>query len=253
MHVPINVKSPNNTSKWQMWFNSAFNPLNAKLNPICHLMALLGAHQILHVSRIRVKELEWHRPQCVKRHVPVCPVVVYVTMHGDLTLILLTWRIGWAPNIASRWQNGFNLAFKGLNNSRRHRRPKHVGVLSHVCKLLSLIKVQLWEYILCGVKFVTIISHLDVSFTTSGLNHRPFMTLDLHSGKCVYVYLCCVCASTLFRIAESGFISFEVKNPKNRDTRNGIQHAAPCINCIHSIYPGSVWLENTHINFWIDG
>ena len=32
-----------------------FNPLNAELNPICHLLALLGAHHILHVSRIRVK------------------------------------------------------------------------------------------------------------------------------------------------------------------------------------------------------
>jgi len=33
------------------------NPLNAELNPICHLLALLGAHHILHVSRIRVKLL----------------------------------------------------------------------------------------------------------------------------------------------------------------------------------------------------
>jgi hypothetical protein len=31
------------------------NPFNAELNPICHLLALLGAHHILHVSRIRVK------------------------------------------------------------------------------------------------------------------------------------------------------------------------------------------------------
>jgi hypothetical protein len=30
------------------------NSLNAKLNPICHLLALL-AHPILHISRIRVK------------------------------------------------------------------------------------------------------------------------------------------------------------------------------------------------------
>ena len=30
------------------------NPLNADLNPIHHLLALLGAHHILHVSRIRV-------------------------------------------------------------------------------------------------------------------------------------------------------------------------------------------------------
>ena len=33
-----------------------FNPLNAELNPICHLLALLGAHHILSVSRIRVNE-----------------------------------------------------------------------------------------------------------------------------------------------------------------------------------------------------
>jgi len=32
-----------------------------------------------------------------------------------LTLILLTWRIWWAPNNASKWQKGFNSAFKGLN------------------------------------------------------------------------------------------------------------------------------------------
>ena len=33
----------------------------------------------------------------------------------DLTLILLTWRIWCAPNNASRWQMGFNRAFKGLS------------------------------------------------------------------------------------------------------------------------------------------
>ena len=33
------------------------NPLNAELNPICYLLALLGAHHFLHVSRIRVKVL----------------------------------------------------------------------------------------------------------------------------------------------------------------------------------------------------
>jgi hypothetical protein len=31
------------------------NPLKAELNPICHLLALLRAHHILHVSRIRIK------------------------------------------------------------------------------------------------------------------------------------------------------------------------------------------------------
>jgi len=38
-----------------MGINSAFNPLKAELYPVCHLLALLGAHHIIHVSRIRVK------------------------------------------------------------------------------------------------------------------------------------------------------------------------------------------------------
>jgi len=34
----------------------------------------------------------------------------------QLTLNPLTWKIWWAPNNASRWQMGFNSAFKGLRN-----------------------------------------------------------------------------------------------------------------------------------------
>ena len=41
------------------------NPLKPELNPICYLLALLGAHHFLHVSRIKV---------------------------NNLALILLTWR-----------------------------------------------------------------------------------------------------------------------------------------------------------------
>jgi len=36
-----------------------FNPLNAKLNPIYHLLALLGTHHILHISGVRVKLTIW--------------------------------------------------------------------------------------------------------------------------------------------------------------------------------------------------
>jgi hypothetical protein len=31
------------------------NPLNVELNPLCNLLALLGARHFLHVSRVRVK------------------------------------------------------------------------------------------------------------------------------------------------------------------------------------------------------
>jgi len=38
-------------------FIIVFNPLKPELNPICYLLALLGAYHFLHVSRIRVKLL----------------------------------------------------------------------------------------------------------------------------------------------------------------------------------------------------
>jgi hypothetical protein len=40
-----------------MWL-VVINPLKADLNSICHLLALLAAHCILHLSRIRVKEAD---------------------------------------------------------------------------------------------------------------------------------------------------------------------------------------------------
>jgi len=40
-----------------------FNPLKVKLSPTCHLLALLGAHHILHVSSIMVNH---HREKLAK-------------------------------------------------------------------------------------------------------------------------------------------------------------------------------------------
>ena len=45
------VQEPKHVAKFIVLI---INPLNAELNPICHLLALLGAHHILHVSGIRV-------------------------------------------------------------------------------------------------------------------------------------------------------------------------------------------------------
>jgi hypothetical protein len=38
-----------------LYFLHLFNPLNTELNPICHLLALLQAHSIFNISRLRVK------------------------------------------------------------------------------------------------------------------------------------------------------------------------------------------------------
>ena len=46
---------------WEEQQKVLFNPLNLELNPICYLLALLGAHHFLHVSRIRFKLLTFRR------------------------------------------------------------------------------------------------------------------------------------------------------------------------------------------------
>ena len=48
------------------------NPLNPELNPICYLLALLGAHHFLHVSRIRVKSLTLRR---LMSYIYVAPIL----------------------------------------------------------------------------------------------------------------------------------------------------------------------------------
>ena len=44
--------------------NTHINPLNAELNPVSHLLALLGTHHIFHVNGLRVKsqQKEQKRP-----------------------------------------------------------------------------------------------------------------------------------------------------------------------------------------------
>ena len=57
-------------------------------------------HSLFTLKYLSVEWKEWARERLCR---------------ADLTLTLLTWRIEWVPNNASRWQMGFNSAFKGLN------------------------------------------------------------------------------------------------------------------------------------------
>ena len=56
-----------------MMNHHSINPLNRELNPICYLLTLLGAHHILHVSRIRVNIvlLQYTTPAATAFHVSV--------------------------------------------------------------------------------------------------------------------------------------------------------------------------------------
>jgi len=53
--MSVHILFPLSGTDPKYWSCQLFNPLNAELNPICHLLALLGAHHIFHVSRLRVK------------------------------------------------------------------------------------------------------------------------------------------------------------------------------------------------------
>jgi hypothetical protein len=72
--------------------------------------------QILFALRIRQHSARstvtnWHYPYTLSL---VTSILHDTVIQAILTLILLMWRIGWAPKNASRWQMGFNSAFKGL-------------------------------------------------------------------------------------------------------------------------------------------
>ena len=58
----------------------SINPLNTELNPICHRLALLGAHHILHISRIRVN------PQLCLFIAVICTSKQLFTLHFKLSL-----------------------------------------------------------------------------------------------------------------------------------------------------------------------
>ena len=60
----LSVSSFSNGEKWRLCGRpkiKLFNPLNPELKPICYLLALLGTHHFLHVSRIMVKLLTFRR------------------------------------------------------------------------------------------------------------------------------------------------------------------------------------------------
>jgi hypothetical protein len=58
-----------------------------------------------------------------------------------LTLTLLTRRIWWAPNNASRWQMGFNSEFKGLNLLQNYT----LNLSTHTsCGFVILLPFHLW-------------------------------------------------------------------------------------------------------------
>ena len=63
---------------------SSINPLNAKLNPISYLLALLGAHHILHVCELRVK-----RPLCHSLYAKKAPDKADCYLKGKMIFLVI--------------------------------------------------------------------------------------------------------------------------------------------------------------------
>ena len=108
-----------------------FNPLNAELNPICHLLALLGVHHFLHVSRIRVNRL------LLVMNIRCFLWLYEPNFHGIIKRILdlkgprcieptsgvhnFSRKVGYTQNYRCRNGNIKQVPFWGPTNIRRHR------------------------------------------------------------------------------------------------------------------------------------
>jgi len=91
---------------------NVINPLNAELNPICHLLALLGAHHIFHFSRIRVKS----------KHDSVHNLHLFSrTQHGIILIQTVPLHVGYMFRPLVRPSSGMwkHKSYKGRYNNLR--------------------------------------------------------------------------------------------------------------------------------------
>jgi len=89
MPVPSNLNNMGDSYSGIDIFNNLpmeINPLNTELNPICHLLALLGAHHFLHVSRIRVKNVAYKPKRFKLLCNNFCTLIHFVHWKNVLTI-----------------------------------------------------------------------------------------------------------------------------------------------------------------------
>ena len=134
-------------------FVEVFNPINAELNPICHLLALLGVH-FLHVSRIRVKSLTLRL------------LMSYIYMeHQFLMFLDHTQRrttVGRTPlDERSARRRDFYLTTHDTHNRQISMPPVgfepkiSAGELNPICHLLALLGVHFLHVSRIRVKLLT--------------------------------------------------------------------------------------------------
>jgi len=129
-----------------------------------------------------------------------CSSVCNYSLHSGLflsvlTLILLMWRIWWAPKNASKWQMGFNLVSEGLNII-------HVLDLVSVClipKIYISITPDMFCILLCFYlwiygtlnKIYIISYHSKSQSSPSRLHKIAQSTKNFHLNKDFNITCCC--------------------------------------------------------------
>ena len=91
-----------------------------------------------------------------------------------LTLTLLSWRIWWVPNNASKWQMRFNSAFRGLKGSNL------LGLFTMFFK--TSIYIFLFFPKLLGIKPYKAVLHFSYDFTNcsllkSNINNYSYLSI----------------------------------------------------------------------------
>jgi len=132
---------------WTLWDTDAFSSAGANRTPyssflggggtvtyslyllsyLASIFSLISADTVLSILRAR------HKVRC-NRYIAVFKCCVIST------LILLTWKMWWAPNNASKWQMGFNSAFKGL---------MIIFICYNIFKYLNVVRRNICSLSLC--------------------------------------------------------------------------------------------------------
>jgi len=127
----------------KIWLQSGveyltFNPLNDNLNPIYHLLALLGAHLILHVSSVRVKNRASYIYIYTGRAYRYSPDVAFYIFFSTNISIQYFKHATHSPFFSSKCRLFHNATFFGTCIIH----ILHTGVLKFKCKT-SVPKINL--------------------------------------------------------------------------------------------------------------
>ena len=207
-----------------MTYYQRLNPLNAELNPIRHLVALVGARHIVHVSRIRVKGLS--------EFYEVCFWCLWQKSVERTWLFLwklaqwkphVTWGCKWISNTSFHicWHVLVKLGTEGLHVMpfinyallKTSTLKKHTFLLVENEKLSYYLQVSFdWDKIRpgkCAQKFECLrVSWKSEATLLTGVNYPHFSHLLFSLGEIRYKITVIILLSIFVKIVPGKVIHF---------------------------------------------